>query len=321
MIHTLKQEGLSISAIARRTGIDRKTVRHHLQSGITVPGYGPRPPRGSKLDPFQNYLKARVETYPELSGKRLQREITAMGYNGGYTLVTDYLRTVRPQAETGFAPRFETPAGKQAQVDFAQFKVCFGCEPLVVRVVWLFSMILGYSRCLFTRFVWRQTLDVLVRCHLEAFADFGGVPQEVLYDRMKTAVLGAAENGDIIYHPTLVSLAAHYGFRPRACRPYRAQTKGKVERPFRYVRQDFFLGGSFYDRNDLNAQSDQWRREIANVRQHGTTRRLINTALAEERAQLQPLPTQRFTEGIVICFQRMSRIRRSVCRHAAVFAI
>ena len=95
--------------------------------------------------------------------------------------------------------------------------------------------------------------------HAAAFAELGGVPAQILYDRMKTVVLDEPKPGEIIYHPTLLALAAHYGFQPRACRPYRAKTKGKVERPFRYVRQDFFLAGQFDDLEDLNRQFDRWR--------------------------------------------------------------
>ena len=122
------------------------------------------------------------DVYPGLSGARLSREIQAQGYTGGYTILTDYLRTIRPPQEAGYEVRFETPAGHQAQVDFAHFKVRFRYDPQVVRVVWLFSMVLGHSRYLFGRFVWRQTL---------------------------------------------LALAAHYGFQPRACRPYRAKTQGE----------------------------------------------------------------------------------------------
>jgi len=215
MIHMLKAQGLSISAIARRTGLDRKTIRRYLESGTAAPCYGPRLPRACKLDAFREYLQTRVEAYPGLSAQRLFREIQAMGYTGGYTRVTDWLRAVRPASDPGFERRFETPAGLQAQVDFARFVVHFRREPALARIVWLFSMVLGCSRYLFGRFVWRQTLDVLVRCHLEAFAEFGGAPRQILYDRMKTAVLGEPEAGAIIYHPTLLSLGTHYGFEHR----------------------------------------------------------------------------------------------------------
>lgn len=302
MIHELKTQGLSISAIARQTGLDRKTVRRHLIEGIRSPSYGPRVARGSVIDPYRDYLKARVEAYPSLSGRRLLREIRALDYKGSYTTLTDYLRTVRPVEQAGFEQRFETPAGKQGQVDFAQFKVSFRREPQVTRVVWLFSMVLGFSRYLFGRFVWRQTLDMVVRCHIEAFSEFGGVPEEILYDRMKTAVVGEPEPGEILYHPTLLSLAAHYGFRPKACRSYRPKTKGKVERPYRYVRQDFFLAGQFEDLEDLNRQFDVWRAETAHPRVHGTTGRIILEAFQEERPALKALPVGVFND--VLCLER-----------------
>ena len=137
MIHDLKRQGLSVSAIARQVGLDRKTVRKHLSGGVKVPVYRPREPRPAMLEPFEPYLRERTTAYPELSGKRLLREIREMGYRGGYTMLTDFLRDVRPARHRPFERRFETPAGRQAQVDFAQFKVGFTDEPGVSRIVWL----------------------------------------------------------------------------------------------------------------------------------------------------------------------------------------
>ena len=154
MLHELHAQGVSISAIARQTGLDRKTVRRHLAAGIQPPVYGPRAPQGSLLGRFTVYLQARLDQYPGLSGSRLLREIQAQGYTGGYTILTDYLRTIRPPQEAGYEVRFETPAGHQGQIDFAHFKVNFRCDPQVARVVWLFSLVLGHSRYLFGRFAW-----------------------------------------------------------------------------------------------------------------------------------------------------------------------
>ncbi|NEU15194.1 transposase, partial [Methylobacterium sp. BTF04] len=142
-------------------------------------------------------------------------------------------------------------------------------------------------------------------CHMLAFTAIGGVPIEILYDRMKTAVTGEDEAGHIVYNRSLVALAKHYGFLPRACRPYRPKTKGKVERPFSYIRQDFFLARSFRNLDDLNAQLQVWLDTVANVRLHGTTQRVISDAFAAERPELQPLPGMPF-EALLKLERRVS---------------
>lgn len=290
LIHDLKKQGLSISAIARKVGCDRKTVRKYLDRGLEAPVYGPRRPRARMIEPYERYLQERVQAFPDLSGARLLREIRELGYEGSYTMVTDFLREVRPPRRTQFERRFETPPGKQAQVDFAEFTVEFSDEPGVARKVWLFSMVLGHSRWLWGRFVASQNLQSVLRCHIAAFSDMGGVPEEILYDRMKTAVIGEDEAGVVTFNTSLVALLNHYGAVPRACQPYRAKTKGKVERPFRYIRQGFFLARTFRNMDDLNAQFDAWRTEVANPRVHATTRRVVDEAFAEEQPNLKPLP-------------------------------
>ena len=167
----------------------------------------------------------------------------------------------------------------------------FTDEPGVRRIVWLFSMVLGHSRLIWARFVIHQDLQSVLRCHIAALEAIGGAPREILYDRMKTAVIGEDEGGLVIYNRGLVDLARHYSFHPRACRPYRAKTKGKVERPFRYIREDFFLGGVFRDLDDLNGQLRHWLDMVANPRVHATTHRVVNEAFAEEKESLRPLPT------------------------------
>ena len=300
LIHDLKRQGLSVSAIARQVGLDRKTVRRHLARGLEPPAYGPRAPRPTLIAPFEDYLAARVATYPELSGKRLLREIREMGYAGGYTRLTDFLRGVRPPRRPVFERRFETPPGRQAQVDFAQFRVEFADEPGVTRILWLFTMVLGHSRWLWGRFCATQDLQTVLRCHIEAFAAMAGAPGELLYDRMKTAVIGEDAEGLVSYNASLVALLNHYGALPRACRPYRAKTKGKVERPYRYIRQDFFLGGTFRDLDDLNRQFEEWRVEIANARLHATTRRLVEEHFREEQPSLIAHPAIPYSAVLTI---------------------
>jgi hypothetical protein len=141
-----------------------------------------------------------------------------------------------------------------------------------------------------------QDLQTLLRCHMLAFSAIGGVPIEILYDRMKTAVIGEDADGNIVYNRSLIALGRHYGFVPRACRPYRAKTKGKVERPFSYIRKDFFLARTFRNLDDLNAQLDDWLSTVANVRLHGTTQRIVAEAFAAEQAELLSLPAVPFDE-------------------------
>jgi transposase len=253
-----------------------------------------------------NFLREKITAFPDLSAVRLTREIRAMGYTGAYTAVKRYLAAIRPKnGPKPFEVRFETPPGVQAQVDFARFVVEFRDDPGSRRIVWLFSLVLGHSRFLFARYVMHQDLQTLLRCHMQAFEAIGGAPIEILYDRMKTAVTGEDGQGHIIYNRSLLALAHHYRFQPRACRPYRAKTKGKVERPFSYIRQDFFLGRTFRNLDDLNAQLVEWLDGVANVRVHGTTQRIIAEAYAAEKPELQALPAQRF-EAVLKLERRVS---------------
>jgi hypothetical protein len=136
------------------------------------------------------------------------------------------------------------------------------------------------------------------------------VPHEVLYDRMKTVVTGEATSGGIVYNRALIDLARHFGFHPKACRPYRAQTKGKVERPFRYIREDFFLARSFSNLEDLNRQLQHWLSTVANPRVHATTRRVVMEAFAEEQSFLRPLP--------LAAFRSVLRLERRISREGMI---
>ena len=290
MILELHQQGVSASAIARQLGLDRKTVRAYIAKGLEPPTYKKRAPSPSTVAPYDPYLRERLAAYPTLTGRRLWRELKERGFTGCYSVVRDRLRELRPPRPKGFEVRFETPPGEQAQVDFARFDVEFLDAPGVKRIVWLFSMVLGHSRFIWARFVLHQDMQSVLRCHMAAFEALGGVPREILYDRMKTAVIGEDPDGLVVYNRALLDLARHYGFQPRACKPYRAKTKGKVERPFRYIREDFFLGGAFRDLDDLNAQLRIWLDTVANPRVHATTRRVVTEAFAEEKASLKLLP-------------------------------
>ena len=277
------QEGLSKTAVAQKLGISRRTVQRYTSSDKQDLIYGPRPPRPSKLDLFKAYLQGRLEDYPELSGVRLLAEVRALGYQGGYTTLKDHLRTVRPKPPAPTWQRFEVEPGHQAQVDFATFKTSFG-------TVYALLAVLSWSRTLWVRFVMHQDqLTVLGGLH-RAFWSFGGVPRTVLFDRMRTAVAGSGAEIPAVFNAEMLRFASHYGFSPRACRPYRAKTKGRVERAVSYLRRSFFYGRNFRDLDDLNAQCASWLAGTANLRVHGTTGEIPIDRLERETAHLLPLP-------------------------------
>lgn len=203
MIHELKAKGLSISEIARRLGIDRKTVRTYLPSDRNQLGALQRQSRAGKLSPYHGYLCERLREYPQLSTKRLLRDIQQRGYCGGYSILAEYVSSIRPAAEVDYEIRFETAPGLQAQVDFAHFETEFTNQPGIRCRVLLFAMVLGHSRALWGRFCENQKLQPVLAMHIGAFEAFGGAPKEVLYERMKTAVIGEDANGEVRYNPTL----------------------------------------------------------------------------------------------------------------------
>jgi transposase len=304
MLLDLQRQGLSVSAIAEQVGLDRKTVRKYLrQGGSVAPQYSPRLPRPCLTDPFKEYLSQRLALVPLISATRLHREIKELGYLGGHTAVSQLVRQLRPPKVAGFEVRFETPPGAQAQVDFAEFKVSWAAPGGLSTRLWLFSLVLGHSRYLWGRFVLHQDLPTLIDCHEHAFTHLGGVPRQILYDQMRAVVSQPGHNTrGIVYNPKLLALAAHYGFTPKACRPYRAKTKGKVERAFRYIREDFFLGRQFLDLADLNAQWDEWLTCVAHQRKHGSTGQIVAEHFASERAHLRPLPHSRL--DLVLSIER-----------------
>ena len=251
------ERGLSKAEIARELGVARRTVYHWIATGQlerelddAPMRYAARPPVTCKVDPFRGILAARLAEYPKLSAVRLFEEIRAGGYAGGYTQVKDCVRQMRPTPVVEPVVRFETAPGHQGQVDFAEFRLPWGKRYALV-------VVLGYSRLLWLQFYTRQTMLVLMR---------------------------GLEDAEFM------RFAAHWDFRVRACRPYRAQTKGKVERPIGYVRQGFFYGRTFLNDADLNAQALSWLAQTANRRLHRTTAEAPRLRFErDERVVLRPL--------------------------------
>ncbi len=284
--HYLEQ-GLSKAAIAERVGVSRRTVYYWLARGAVTPEAGSvrYPPRPTQLDPYHALIRERLDTYPELTAVRLFDEARAAGYAGSLTQLKVFVRRIRPRPPVEPVVRFETPPGHQAQVDFARFAFPWG-------VRYGLFVVLGYSRLLWLQFVARQTMRVLMQGLEQAFHAFGGVPRELLFDQLKAVILEDQRpaGGRVLENPEFLRFAAHWGFRIQSCRPYRAQTKGKVERPVRYVRQSFVYGRAFAGDADLNAQALAWLAHTANVRLHRTTReRPVDRFARDERAALRPL--------------------------------
>ena len=286
--HYLEQ-GLSKAAVARLAGVSRRTVHRWVAAGQLDRdldeervGYGPRRPRPSRLDPYKEIIETRLAGYPDLSAVRLFEEIREAGYTGGYDQVRRHVREVRPQPEP--VRRFETPPGHQGQVDFAEFKTPWGKRHALV-------VVLGYSRLMWLRYYERQTMAVVMEGLEAAFRYFGGVPSELLFDQMKAVIVedNREVGGRLMENTEFLRFAFHWSFRIRACRPYRAQTKGKVERPVSYIRRSFFYGRDFVSDDDLNARVLGWLDKVAKVRVHGTLKERPVDRFEAERPHLKPL--------------------------------
>jgi len=289
--HYLEQ-GLTKTELAQKLGIHRRTIYHWIETGRLdrdlddeLVRYTPRPAVVKKIDPYCGIIQARLDEFPRLSAKRLFDEIRAAGYAGGYTQLKEHVRSVRPAPPPEPLIRFETAPGYQAQVDFASFTLPWGRRYALL-------VVLGYSRLLWMHFYARQTMQTLFRGLEAAFGFFRGVPAELLFDQMSAVITDDRRNdgGTLVENAEFLRFAHHHGFKVRACRPYRAKTKGKVERPIRYVRQSFFYGRTFLNDEDLNTQGEQWLQRICNVRRHRTLGEAPHTRFErDERIHLRAL--------------------------------
>jgi transposase len=263
-----------------------KTVRRLLR------GPAERPRRASKLDPFRPLITKRV-CEDGWTAVLVLEEIRALGYPGGSSVLKAFIRTLRPQAVRRPHLRFETAPGEQGQVDLSPYEVLLAGTPTDVVC---FSFVLGFSRWQYLHFFRRADAHAVCAGHVLAFAAAGGVPAEILYDRMKQVVLESHRHR-VVLHPLFEALARHYGFRVVPLAPGYKEGKGKVENPFRYVEGNFLLAHrreGFQDLADLNAKAWAWLRTTAWVRCHGTTREVPAERLAGERGSLLPLPAAPF---------------------------
>ena len=292
-IQLLKKHGFSLRQIAREVGCAVNTVRRQLAQD-EMPNYKRKVKRPTKLEAYESYLRARQESAKPLwiPATVLLREIQERGYLGGQTQLRVFLCTLKPAQAMEPVVRFETAPGEQLQVDWVEFRK--GAKPL-----YAFCATLGYSRASYVEFVSDMKVQTLVACHEHAFEAFGGVPKRVLYDNMKTVVLERDSHGEGMhrYHAGFLDYARHCGFVIKLCRPYRAKTKGKVERFNGYLRRSFYVpltsrlkqAGLQLDIVTANIEVSRWLLEVANQRVHGTTQVPPSDRLRQERAALQAI--------------------------------
>jgi transposase len=279
-IRDLIHQGLSRREIARRTGLDRKTIRKYLNP-VTGPPQSKSRQRSSLLDGFKDYLRKRLSqgcTNAEI----LFREIKEQGYQGHITILRDFLHPLRREEKWRVELRWESAPGQYAQVDWGQ------CQALLpdgsTAKLYVFVYTLAYSRVTYAEWTNRMDMLTLQRCHEAAFSYLGGVPEYIIYDRMKTVVKGQDEGGQATFNAAFRDFADYYGFLPRACPPYWPRGKGKVESGVKYVKGNFWQGLiSITGLEDLNQRCYRWLDQIANVRIHGTTGRIPFEMLKEEK--------------------------------------
>jgi transposase len=302
-IHVLHRQGCSVRGISRQLGISRNTVRRYLRDIAQSPDYGPRAARPSKLDTFKPYLRERIEAAKPywIPAVVLCRELQTRGYEGQEGIVKNYVRQFKPITKEPVV-RFETAPGQQMQVDFTTIKR--GRNKLKG-----FVATLGYSRACYVCFSEYEKQEDWVAGIEGALNYFGGVPKEILFDNAKCIMIerDAYGDGQHRWNSKLLQLSADYGFRLRACRPYRAKTKGKVERFNGYLKHSFITPlaatlkqvGLVLDIDTANGQVGQWLHDVAHQRIHGTTQQKPEVLLIKEKLALSELPAKPIADNTI----------------------
>lgn len=290
MIKDLRSRGCFIKDIACRLNCSDKTVRRALQR------QGPPPKRKTgvregKLDAFKSQVDQSLAD-DVWNAEVIFAEIVQQGYTGSRTLLREYIQPKRVMRKSLATTRYETDPGYQLQHDWGEVNIMVDGR---LQKVYFSVNTLGYSRRFF---VWaapkndaEHTYESLVR----SFEWFGGSTQTVLVDNQKAAVLAHPANGKPVFNEGFLMLADHYGFTPKACKPYRPQTKGKTERMVRYTKENFFQRyRQFESLTHLNQQLEQWLNEVADQRIHGTVQERVIERFCREKPALQELTRTRF---------------------------
>lgn len=279
-------EKRSMESISRELGINRKTVIRVVQrrSVLLVPRTRDR---SSHLDPFKEMIRAHLRKDIKITGTAILNYLRGQGYSGGITVLRDFLleergRMLRPRE--AFL-RLEFGPGEVAQVDWGEFGDVFG-DGVKIHC---FAMVMAYSRMIYVEFTRSEKFEEFIRCHEHAFRFFNGVARECWYDNLTSAVSDRM-GGLIRFNARFMAYMSHHGVRPHACNVASGNEKGRVEDLIKYIRMNFWGGRTFTDFDDLTKQFMVWRDQIANSREHRTTRRVVRLLFeSEEKTKLIPL--------------------------------
>lgn len=292
-------EGLSKRRIAKMMRVDRKTVSRAIRMDEYKAKRVSSAVRPSKLDPYKKDIAELIERYKDISGQRVYEEIKKKGYTGEISILRDYLRRIRDSRKEAYL-RVETLPAEQAQVDWAS------CGSIKIgehtRKLSCFVMVLSYSRMMYLEFTLSQRFEDFMRCHVNAFKYFGGVPSKILYDNLASVVL-VRFGREIRFNPRFEAFSGYYLFKPVLCNPGMAHEKGRVENLIKYVKRNFMVGRVFRSFSDLKLQSMDWRDKVANVRIHGTTHKRPVDLYELEKEKLMKLPDKDYDTSIVIALK------------------